>query len=575
MRFAVDDDEAYRVRIVNGACLIALVVQLGLVGLGLVNGDAGHIMRSVPLVGTASLTLLFNAVGWLRFARVAAVLVMPVVLLGMVGAGFARRGTAMTLTLLPLIPIVLFARPSPRVWIPAGFGFAGLGAAATYVGLVHPVVPDLPSAQLPVVMAVISFTSVAMTTVLSWLLVWRQRRISQALEQALERSERAAQTREALLSAVSHELRTPAAAALALLEQIPTEPLPDPTAETLRLATNAVRGEIDRLGDLIDLVSLRTHELRLDPRPFDLARTIRRALQEAQGLAEERGLRFDIDTPRSGWRHGDPERLGQILRHLADNAVRFTESGGVSVEARTWGEAEVELVVRDTGPGLAAEAESRVFEAFAQHSTGHDRTHDGLGLGLTLVRALVQSMQGAIDIETAPGQGTTFRVRLQLPAAAPPVVDPSVLRGRRVLVVDDLALNRRILTRVAERMGAETVEAVDGRDAVDQWRAHRPDLVLMDMQMPVVDGLEATRRIRRAGGRVPVLAVTANATPDAERACLGAGMDAYLTKPVRTGDILHALTGVSMPAAVPDLASTRANDATDPAFEPCSQRPDG
>lgn len=551
--YADDDDEALRVRVLNICAALTLAVQGTITGGAVLRGDVHHSLVTAPIVLVPVVVFLLHRRGRLSAARWLTLIAIPLIYLTLVALGGARRGSASVLVITPLLPLALLHRPKVRAWFPASVVLAGVGGVATYVGFRWPVFPDLPPDRVAAINAATIAASAVAITALAWIMVWRQGRILDALRDALMASVRGTETREVLLSTVSHELRTPAAVAQNLLEQLADEDLPPKARRILGDARAALSAEIDMLGDLIDVVSLRSRDLPLRPRTFHLPEVLRRATAHAQALAQERDLAFDVQVDDGlGWRLGDPDRLAQAVRHLCHNAVRFTRVGGVRVKAAAGAGDAVELSVSDSGVGMSEAEQRRVFDAFEQGTAGHARAHGGLGLGLTLVRALVQRMQGNLHIEAAAGAGSRFTVTVSLPQAEAEALDPNYLKGRRVLVVDDLEVNRRILAGLVKRMGAEAFEAADGEEAVEKWRTLGPHVVLMDMQMPVVDGLEATRRIRRAGGTVPIIAVTANATPGAEQACRSAGMDGYLTKPIRREDLLRALAGAGPLPPLPD-----------------------
>jgi CheY-like chemotaxis protein len=243
---------------------------------------------------------------------------------------------------------------------------------------------------------------------------------------------------------------------------------------------------------------------------------------------------------------GDEVRVGQIIRNLLSNAVKFTESGTVTLEVTRAGD-HLRFSVDDTGPGIPLDQQAYIFEAFRQADESTTRRHGGTGLGLSISRELAQLMGGRVWVESRPGEGSTFYCELPLPvaeavshASAPtPAPGPTAVTALnlRVLVAEDNPVNARVTTRMLEKLGCTVQLAENGVRALELIEAHRVDVVLMDVQMPDLDGLDATRTIRRREteqnvARHPIIALTANAMAgDAER-CLEAGMDGYLAKPI-------------------------------------------
>jgi CheY-like chemotaxis protein/anti-sigma regulatory factor (Ser/Thr protein kinase) len=290
-----------------------------------------------------------------------------------------------------------------------------------------------------------------------------------------------------------------------------------------------------------------------------------RARAELKGLKLMVGLPDDL--PRL--RLGDELRLSQVLINLLANAVKFTQSGHVTLTVRPLPDAPtdedwLQWSVIDTGPGMSQREQGQVFEAFYQADDGSTRDHGGVGLGLTITRELVTLMRGQLTLHSQPGLGTRIDMALPLPILQDAIDMPSRpachlpdLRGRTALVVDDDLVNRMLAAEMLKGAGIEVIEAESGLHALQALKAHRPDIVIMDWQMPGMDGLEATRLIRHgeageAARDVPVLGLTANAFDQDRHTCLAAGMNNVLTKPV-TRDAL--LTEVAFWTTTEDLAT--------------------
>lgn len=352
-----------------------------------------------------------------------------------------------------------------------------------------------------------------------------------ALSEAQRAAERALEVEERFLTNISHELRTPLTAAVGFTEMARDE---GPNEDILNEVQGAHRDLLRKVEILIDHSQLVRGELELANERFVLGAVFENLESDLRGLAERRGLaiEFDVSTrldvvPRVG----DGPRIYRILHELVRNAITFTLEGSVEVSARVEDD-ELVVVIRDTGPGLPESISGLAKQAFRQADDSLTRAHEGLGLGLPLAAALIRSMKGAVRIQTS-NEGTTFIIEIPL-ITAPALAARSSRGAREVLVVDDNRLNRKILSRLVARRGLRAVEAEDGTQALQRVEEARPALILMDCQMPVMDGLEATRRLREteAGRDLPIVAVTAHGQAGYADLCHKAGMDIYLTKPV-------------------------------------------
>jgi CheY-like chemotaxis protein/anti-sigma regulatory factor (Ser/Thr protein kinase) len=277
----------------------------------------------------------------------------------------------------------------------------------------------------------------------------------------------------------------------------------------------------------------------------------------AQGL----DLRHTLDKDLPGALVGDPQRLRQVLLNLLSNAVKFTERGQVEVSVLASGRSsdavQLEFSVRDTGIGIPAEVQQSVLEPFTQGDNSTTRRFGGTGLGLAICSRLINLMGGRLELRSEPGQGSTFRFTASFAVAAVAGVPPRSSQGSirpskrrlRVLLAEDNAVNQFIASRLLERMGHHVDVVADGRQAVTAVERADYDLVLMDCQMPNMDGYAATRAIRRLGrGRaLPIIAMTANAMPEERQRCLDAGMDDYLAKPVSAEQLSDALESLPTP----------------------------
>ena len=404
---------------------------------------------------------------------------------------------------------------------------------------------------------------------------------TQELAAALARAHQATVAKTAFLATMSHELRTPmngVIVAVQLLLGSPLTPEQHTHAGTIRASGELL---LSIINDILDLSKIEAGHLALESRPFDP----RAALADIDALlrpaAAERGIRFDLRVEESvpALLVGDDMRLRQVLLNLASNAVKFTSRGGVTVRlsaqaADDEGRFALELSVKDSGIGIAGHRLETVFEPFTQADAGTAREYGGTGLGLAICRRIATLMQGTLEASSEPGIGSEFRLRWRACAADPDAananVPPPGMPGRpgdalaagrmalsreaalqpgerpatgsappRVLVVEDNAVNRTIACALLARLGLDADVAEDGEAALVSVRDGGYDLVLMDMRMPRMDGLESTRRIRAMPlERQPrIFALTANAFEEDRQACLASGMDGFLAKPYRLDDL--------------------------------------
>ncbi len=370
------------------------------------------------------------------------------------------------------------------------------------------------------------------------------------LLQAQARAEAASRAKSEFLANMSHELRTPFAGLFGLLDLLQRSPLDGNQQRYLRFARDSALQMQAIVNDILDFSKIEAGKLLLDEVDFDL-RALLESLSETHGAsAESKGLCFSLEMvePIPQRLHADAVRLRQIIDNLLGNAVKFTHHGEVrlAVASRpvTDRTAELEIRVVDTGIGIAPDMIDRIFEKFTQADSSTTRVFGGTGLGLAISNQLALLMGGCITVHSMPGQGSEFMLRLQLPMAEAESGEgkagnvpaaAAVLRGKRVLIAEDNPINRGMFADQLRHFGLQVDTAENGERAVRLAAELQPDAILMDCQMPIVDGLEAARRIRRAefGLRhTPIIAVTAFTTSDYREACFAAGMDGFLPKPV-------------------------------------------
>ena len=374
-----------------------------------------------------------------------------------------------------------------------------------------------------------------------------------ALTEALARAEAASKAKSEFLANVSHELRTPLNGVMGLADVLGRTPL---DADQRGLVDNilASAGALNRLvSDLLDFNSLGAGAVAISAAPFDLAALAADTVESFRPEANARGLSLGLRLSDgvAGEVLGDAQRVRQILVNLLSNAIKFTEKGGVELAVSPVfeeGRSRWRFEVTDTGAGFDEADAERLFARFEQGDASPTRKHGGVGLGLAICRQLAELMDGQITARGRPGEGATFTVILSLPAATPQTDTAALAEGPplRVLLADDNPTNRKVVELMLDAVGAEVVSVENGREAVDALRVGGFDVVLMDLQMPVMDGLAAIRLIRRteaeAGApRLPIIVLSANSSEDDLAASEAAGADAHLGKPIRADALLSAM----------------------------------
>jgi two-component system, sensor histidine kinase len=369
-----------------------------------------------------------------------------------------------------------------------------------------------------------------------------------ALEKAQDEAMEASRAKSAFLAMMSHELRTPMNGVLGIAHVLAATELTPQQSNYLGMIVQSGDGLLAVLNDLLDISKIEAGKLELEAAPFDLERLGRQLYTLWSETARAKGLTLSltIDPGLPRWVVGDALRVRQVATNLVSNALKFTEEGSVSLRLTPAMEGGVEIVVTDSGIGMTPEQQARLFQPFTQAEVSTTRRFGGTGLGLSICHELTEMMGGCIHVETAPGEGSTFRVVLPLPAAKPPsdvelASRPESLAGRRILVVDDNAVNQAVARAMLEAVEAT---ADDGLDALEQLTSGAFDLVLMDVHMPRMDGLEALRRIRSGEtGRpdIPVLALTADAMSGEGDRLLSLGFDEVHPKPLQPAELMRSI----------------------------------
>ena len=392
----------------------------------------------------------------------------------------------------------------------------------------------------------------------------RQARVrAQEKELAAQVANRA---KSAFLATMSHEIRTPLNGVLGMAQAMASEKLSERQRDRLSVIHGSGEALLAILNDLLDLSKIEAGKLELESIEFDLDEVARGAYSAFTALANKKGLSFALDVEQARGRYlGDPTRLRQILYNLISNALKFTELGEIRVTARREGEV-LEISVADTGVGISPENLDRLFAKFDQLDSSTTRRFGGTGLGLSICRELAQLMGGDISVTSQVGEGSCFTLRaplrrvgeargpVQLAPAAPPE-RPSV--ALRVLAAEDNAVNQLVLKTLLHQLGVEPMVVDNGAAAVDAWESGHWDVILMDIQMPGMDGLTATSMIRAreleaARPRTPIVALTANAMAHQVKEYLAAGMDDHVAKPIEAEALFRALCDATAGSAPRD-----------------------
>lgn len=384
-----------------------------------------------------------------------------------------------------------------------------------------------------------------------------RKRLEAELVEARDRAEAGGRAKSEFLANMSHELRTPLTAVIGFSGLLKTSPnLPDQERRFADRIATASESLLAVINDILDYSKLEAEAVDLDPRAFNPVGLAEQALSIVEQQCRDKGLDLRLETEGSATEDlvGDDGRLRQVLLNFLSNAVKFTAAGAVSLRLSAVAEGSLRRLraeVSDTGMGIPAETLQTLFERFTQADASTTRTHGGTGLGLAISRRLIEIMGGEVGASSRLGEGSVFWFEVPLPVAAAAAeafddADPAMApSGGRVLVVDDAPANRELVTAILNGFGLEVETARDGAEGVEAARTGGFDLILMDVHMPVLDGLAATRAIRALPGPAagtPILALTANVQADQVDRCLAAGMDGHLGKPIQLTDLAAALT---------------------------------
>lgn len=417
--------------------------------------------------------------------------------------------------------------------------------------------------------------------ILAWGLV-RRGRIKKREEQALlttnaallearESADRANLSKSIFLANMSHELRTPFNGVMGLLSLLSKTPLTAEQADMVQAANDSARHLSRLLNDTLDLSSLEAGNITFTLEPVQLAVFLRSIEATFRPLAAQKNLQFEITSaiPADVWIETDSTRLRQILFNLLHNAFKFTQQGRIAVVVRRLEDAHqqwLELDVEDSGIGMDQEALDQLFQRFFQVDSGLSRKFSGAGLGLHISMALARRFKGDITVQSQVDAGTLFTVRLPLKIVEAPAPNPTVAvasvavpelaHGIRILVAEDHPVNQKFISLLLQRLGHKATLCENGEAALEAFRTDDYELVLMDIHMPVMDGLTATRAIRALPAprsQVPIIALTADVLQEARDQAKAAGVDAFITKPVTQEDLELAMAAALARAKAPEL----------------------
>jgi signal transduction histidine kinase/HPt (histidine-containing phosphotransfer) domain-containing protein len=411
-----------------------------------------------------------------------------------------------------------------------------------------------------------------------------RKEIEQALREAKDLAERNSKAKEEFLANMSHEIRTPMNAILGFAKLLQDSPMDSLQQEYLHAINSSGEGLLAIINDILDLSKIEAGKMTFEAQPFSIVVLLQSLKDLFAPIVKEKNLALTtmIGPGVPEWIVGDIVKLRQVLLNLVSNALKFTAIGEVNVEVKLLNQSgttcDLLFEVADTGIGIAADKQRSIFDSFTQARSDTTRKYGGTGLGLTICKRIVELQGGRIGLESALGDGSNFYFELQFEIAAPSpqhtaaqVINDGETQGipiRRVLLAEDNKLNQRLATIILERMGFSYVIANTGQEAVDLVQKERPDIVLMDIQMPDMDGYEATRQIRKLDDpvlrAVPIIALTAHALREEVEKSLAAGMNAFIAKPFQAAQLREAILQLTQQRPSQPLVQAATETPTQP-----------
>jgi signal transduction histidine kinase/ActR/RegA family two-component response regulator len=461
-------------------------------------------------------------------------------------------------------PVIMMTSISPYLLI---LGLVGFGLAKT--SLQHGNVLGAVTASFTLLMFAVQFWSARAQLSDAWVELMTAHHAAEERQRAADCANRA---KSQFLATMSHELRTPLNGVLGMAQALTADHLTTTQRERVAIIRRSSESLLAVLNDLVDLSKIEASALELEVGEFDLEHLVRGVVAAYRPLAEKKGLAFDFEVTAaaSGRYLGDSPRVRRILYSLCDNAVKFTPAGGVTLQVDRDGD-RVLFRVSDSGIGIGADDLAHLFDGFFQADAGLSRRYGGAGVGLAICRQLTSLMGGSIEAASEPGVGSTFTLALPLASVAAPTetaaapAQPAPLSQLRILAAEDNPTNQLVLKTLLAQGGLEATLAADGREALAAWEDQTWDIILMDIQMPEMNGVDAARAIRMreletGRPRTPIIAVTANAMTHQLAEYAAAGMDGVVPKPINIA-ALFTMIQQTLERADPGAAEAQRREA--------------
>ena len=381
---------------------------------------------------------------------------------------------------------------------------------------------------------------------------------NEQLRLANQTADNANKAKSLFLANMSHEIRTPMNGVIGLTELLLRTKLNDEQKSYLEKLKYSSNSLLHIINDILDFSKIEAGKFSIERTEFDFRKVLDSVVHIANVEAEAKGLTLSVSINKTfpSLVIGDPVRCSQILSNLLNNAIKFTEKGSVNLEVQQDKNDFVNIAISDTGIGISDEQQGKLFSAFTQADESTSRKYGGTGLGLVICKHLVSLMQGELNLRSELGKGSCFSFSLYLPPAKKSVIQnkkndeiPALnytsqsLKNKKVLLVEDVEINRLIAQSLLEQAGLIVDHAINGLEATKMALKNKYDLIVMDIQMPVMDGFEATKIIRSYPEylNTPIIALTANASPIEKELCIAAGMDSHLTKPIQFEQVIPEL----------------------------------